>query len=147
MTEPLRLVPASRREWLLPVGFALVILLTVGVGFAIGTVVTGEPTLLRVVYRPILFPGLFTVAPVVLGAVHTLRGGSLAGVLAVGVAPGLAFLVLAWSAELTGVSSGGDAPAWGLAVVFAAAGVAGALSGTAVVVAVRIGRERLGVGE
>lgn len=146
VAENLRLTPADRGEWLAPVGFTALILLTYVVGLAIGTVINGELTLPQVVYQPILYPGLFTVAPVVLGAANTFRGASLVSTIAVGVAPGLAFLLIVWGAELTGVSSGGDALALVLAATFAAVGIGGALFGTGVVVAVRIVQERMEAG-
>lgn len=145
MSKPtLHLTPTDRAEWLVPVGFAALILLTYAVGLLAGTIVSGAPTLPDAVYSPILFPGLFSVAPVVVGAANTYRGGSLATTVVAGAAPGVTFFVLAHGSALLGLSDGGDAPAWGLALVFAGVGVAGALAG---VVAVAVGwtvRERLG---
>ncbi|GAB7095556.1 hypothetical protein JCM30237_27100 [Halolamina litorea] len=132
--DSLHLLPRDQREWLLPVGFVGLILLTYLLGLVVGTVTNGEPTLPRVVYRPILFPGLFTLAPIGVGAANTYRGASLASTLAAGVAPGVAFFLLARGSLLLGVSDGGDAPAWGLAVLFGGVGVAGALAGVLLVV-------------
>lgn len=136
MSKPtLHLTPSDRGEWLVPVGFAALILLTYAVGLLAGTITSGEPTLPPLVYSPILFPGLFTVAPIVVGAANTYRGGSLATTVVAGAAPGIAFFVLAYGSALLGVSDGGDAPAWGLALLFGGVGVAGALAGVVAVVA------------
>lgn len=92
---------------------------------------TGDVTLPSVVYQPILFPGMFTVAPLCLAAANTARGGSLLCSASFGVVPGVAFVLLAWATAFLGVGSAGDAPAVALGVVFATAGLGHALVGIA----------------
>ena len=129
MLESLRLLPTDRSEWLIPVGFTVCIVLIVGVGIAIESITTERPALLQIVYQPILFPGMFTIAPFILAATNMLRGASLLTSVSVGVAPGFAFLLLGWGSKVTGIGSSGDAPAWVLAVVFAQVGLGRALIG------------------
>jgi hypothetical protein len=131
----LRLTPVDRSEWLLPGGFTLAIVLTVGVGVSLEALTAGDVTLPPVVYQPILFPGMFTVAPLCLAAVNTLRGGSLLCSASVGVVPGVAFLLLAWATAFLGGGSTGDAPASALAVVFATVGLGHAVVGITVGIA------------
>lgn len=132
VSNALRVTPADRSEWLIPVAFTAAIILAVAVGILINTVASGNSAVPQILYRPILFPGMFTIAPIILGAANTLRGGSLVITASVGISPGLSFLLLAWGSELLGISTGGDAPALGLAVVFATAGLGHALLGLCV---------------
>jgi hypothetical protein len=131
----LRLTPADRSEWLLPGGYTLLIVLVVGVGVSLEALTAGEVTLPSVVYQPILFPGMFTVAPLCLAAANTVRGGSLLCSASLGVVPGVAFVLLAWGTAFLGGGSTGDAPAVALAVVFATAGLGHALAGIALGIA------------
>jgi ABC-type Na+ efflux pump permease subunit len=139
MLESLRLLPTNRSEWLIPVSVALSIVLLTGAGIAIDTVAANRPRLLQIIYQPVLFPGMFTALPFIFAVVNVFRDGSLVISVLVGVAPGLAFLLLGVGSELTGIGSGGDAPAWALAVVFSQVGLVCALVGTAVgVISLRV---------
>jgi len=122
------------RGWYIPVAFAGLIVATYLLGVVLGTLSHGEPTLLPVVFEPILFPILFVVMPPVLAVVNMLRGGSVPISLAIGLVPGLIFPVLGLIAMLLGLGNG-DTPAWALSLVFGAIGLLGALAGTGVAVA------------
>lgn len=137
MLESLRLLPASRSEWLIPAFVTLSIVLLTGSGIAIDTVAADRPRLLQIIYQPVLFPGMFTTLPFIFAVANVFREGSLVISVLVGVAPGLAFLLLGVGSELTGIGSSGDAPAWVLALVFSQVGFVCALAGTAVGVIAR----------
>jgi hypothetical protein len=106
-----RLFPASRSEWLIPVGFTTFIIMIFSIGMAINAVAPIRLAVLQIVYCQILFPGIFTFAPFALASVCTLRGLSLTVAASVGIVPGVAPLLLGWGSTLTGVGSSGDAPA------------------------------------
>lgn len=135
--------PANRSEWFIPFGFTTFIIVIFTVAMAIDAVAPTRPALLQIVYRPVLFPGMFTFAPFALATVCTLRGTSLTVAASVGIVPGVAFLLLGWGSTLTGVGSSGDAPAWILAMVFSQVGLGYALVGIGTAVAVQKIRERI----
>ena len=137
MLESFRLLPVSRSEWFIPVSVMLSIVLLISTGIAIDTAAANRPRLLQIIYRPVLFPGMFTALPFIFAVANVFREGSLVISVLVGVAPGLAFLLLGVGSELTGIGSSGDAPAWVLAVTFSQVGVVCALVGTAVGVIAR----------
>lgn len=135
--------PANRSEWFIPFGFTIFIIVIFIITMAIDAVAPTRPALLQLVYRPILFPGMFTVAPFALATVCTLRGASLTVAASVGIVPGVAFLLLGWGSTLTGVGSSGDAPAWVLAIAFSQVGLGCALVGIGTAVAAEKIRERM----
>lgn len=95
-------------------------------------------------FTPILIPGLFVLAPPVVAAVNYHRGGTVIGTVAVGLVPGLAFVLRAGLAAVLGTSDTGDSPLWVLAMVHAGFGVFGALAGLAAVHVARTLQRRLG---
>jgi hypothetical protein len=119
------------------------IMMIFSMGMAIDAVVPIRSPVLQVVYRPILFPGVFTFAPFALASVCTLRGLSLTVAASVGIVPGVAFLLLGWGSTLTGVGSSGDAPAWVLSIVFSQVGFGCALVGIGTAVTAQKISERI----
>jgi len=138
-----RLFPASRSGWLIPIGFMISITVIFSMGMAVDLVASTRPAALQIVYRPILFPGMFTFAPFALASVCTLRGLSLTVAASVGIVPGVAFLLLGWGSTLTGVGSSGDAPAWVLSIAFSQVGLGCALVGIGTAVTAQKISERI----
>lgn len=132
-----------RRDWFVPLAFAGLIVGTYLLGVALGTLTRGEPTLLPIVFEPVLYPILFVVMPAVLTAVTTIRGGNVGTSLAIGIVPGLTFPVLTLLARLFGLGQG-DAPVWVLSLFFGVIGLFGALAGIGVAVGARYVSRRWG---
>ena|GEM_PF-3250391 len=109
-------------------------------GLGLGSLIGHRATVHPVVWEPILFPGLFLLAPPVVAVLNLGTGGTVSGSVAVGLVPGVAFTVLAALAALLGTGTG-DSPLWALVLYLAGIGLAGTLTATAVSIFVeRIGR-------
>ena len=120
----------SRERWWLPAAVYLLVLVCVYVGGVIvGSVANDTPTLASVVYRPLLFPGLFVIAPALIAVVAAFLGFRPLASITLGLSVGVGFTLLGVLATILGTSGNGDSQLWALSLFFAGAGLVTAAAG------------------